>query len=102
MAPALECSRRSTDRVEGSTAALSGNFRSPSLHPRRVHDTMNQWIGPIVVEEEFYRPQPWRRFALTGPLAVVTILAMMLGSRFIKPTLSPPREYNAIEAQLIE
>jgi len=62
---------------------------------------MNQWIGPTV-EEEIYRPQPWRRFALTGPLSVLTIIAMLLGSRFIKPTLPHPREYNAIEARLVE
>jgi protein TonB len=62
---------------------------------------MNQWIGPIV-EEDIYRPRPWRRFALTGPLSIVTIIAMLLGSRFIKPSLPHPREYNAIEAQLVE
>jgi len=62
---------------------------------------MNQWIGPIV-EDEIYRPQRWQRFALTGPLSVVTIIAMLLGSRFIKPTLPHPRQYNAVEAQLVE
>jgi protein TonB len=62
---------------------------------------VNQWIGPIV-EDEIYRPQPWRRFALTAPLSVVTIVAMLLGSRFIKPSLPHPRDYNAIEAQLVE
>jgi protein TonB len=62
---------------------------------------MNQWIGPIV-EEDIYRPQPWQRFALTGPLSIVTIVAMLLGSRFIKPSLPHPPQYNAIEAQLVE
>jgi len=62
---------------------------------------MNQWIGPII-EEEIYRPQPWRRFALTGPLAVISMVAMLLGSRFIKPSLPHPPEHNAIEAQLVE
>jgi len=62
---------------------------------------MNQWIGPIV-EEEIYRPEPWRRFAVTGPLAVVSIVAMLLGSRFIKPSLPHPPEHNAIEAYLVE
>jgi periplasmic protein TonB len=62
---------------------------------------MNQWIGPDVALE-IYRPEPWRRFALTGPLSVVTIIAMLLGSRFIKPSLPHPREYNAVEAQLVE
>ncbi len=62
---------------------------------------MNQWIGKIV-EVEIYRPQPWRRFALTGPLSAVTIVAMLLGARFIKPTLPAPPQFNAIEAQLVE
>jgi periplasmic protein TonB len=62
---------------------------------------MNQWIGTIV-EPEVYRPQPWQRFAVTGPLAVIATIAMLLGSRFIKPTLPHPREYNAIEARLVE
>jgi periplasmic protein TonB len=62
---------------------------------------MNQWIGPIV-EEEFYRPEPWRRFAVTGPLAAVAVVAMLLGSRFLKPNLPPPPPHNAIEAQLVE
>ena len=30
------------------------------------------------------------------------MMAMLLGSRFIKPTLPHPREYNAIEARLVE
>jgi len=63
---------------------------------------MNQWIGPIVEEEMIYRSQPWHRFALTGPLSVVTVVAMLLGSRFIKPTLPHPPEHNAIEAYLVE
>src|ERR1700693_213270 len=65
---------------------------------------MNQWIGPIVEPalEEIYRPQPWRRFALTGPLSALTILAMLLGSRFLKPSLPTPPAHNAIEAQLVE
>ncbi len=63
---------------------------------------MNQWIGPIVEEEMIYRSQPWQRFALTGPLAVVSIMAMLLGSRFIKPSLPHPPEHNAIEAYLVE
>jgi len=62
---------------------------------------MNQWIGPIV-EEELYRPQPWRRFVLTGPLSALSILAMLLGSRFLKPSLPTPPAHNAIEAQLVE
>jgi protein TonB len=62
---------------------------------------MNQWLGPIV-EEEIYRLPPWHRFALTGPLAVVSIVAMLLGSRFVKPSLPHPPEYNAIEARLVE
>jgi protein TonB len=65
---------------------------------------MNQWIGPIVEPEidEIYRPQPWRRFVLTGPLSMVTILAMLLGSRFLKPSLPTPPAHNAIEAQLVD
>ncbi len=62
---------------------------------------MNQWIG-ATAEEDFYRPQPWRRFVLTGPLAVIAMIAMLLGSRFLKPSLPHPPEHNAIEAQLVE
>ncbi len=62
---------------------------------------MNQWIGSVA-EEEIYRPQPWRRFVVTGPLAVISIIAMLLGSRFLKPSLPHPPEHNAIEAQLVE
>jgi periplasmic protein TonB len=65
---------------------------------------MNQWIGAAAGPEldEVYRSQPWRRFALTGPLAAATILAMLLGARFLKPNLPPPPPHNAIEAQLVE
>jgi protein TonB len=62
---------------------------------------MNQWIGPIV-EPQIYRPEPWQRFALTGPLAAVSIVVMLLGSTLVKPTLPHPPEYNAIEARLVE
>jgi protein TonB len=62
---------------------------------------MNQWIG-VLMEEEIYRPEPWRRFVVTGPLSIVAVVAMLLGSRFVKPSLPQPREHNAIEAQLIE
>jgi protein TonB len=62
---------------------------------------MNQWIGPIV-DDDIYRPQPWRRFVVTGPLAVIAMIAMLLGSRFLKPSLPHPPEHNAIEAQLVE
>ncbi len=62
---------------------------------------MNQWIGDIA-QDDLDRPPPWRRFALTGPLAIVTIIAMLWGSRLVKPSLPSPREYNAIEAQLVE
>ena len=64
-------------------------------------DVMNQWIG-ITAEDDIYRPQPWRRFVLTGPLAVIAMIAMLLGSRFLKPSLPHPPEHNAIEAQLVE
>jgi protein TonB len=62
---------------------------------------MNQWIG-ATAEEDIYRPQPWRRFVLTGPLAIIAMVAMLLGSRFLKPSLPHPPEHNAIEAQLVE
>jgi protein TonB len=65
---------------------------------------MNQLIRPIVEPEidEIYRPQPWRRFALTGPLSAATIIAMLLGSTMVKPSLPTPPAHNAIEAQLVE
>jgi protein TonB len=62
---------------------------------------MNQWIG-LTVEEEIYRPPQWRRFALTGPLSAIAIMAMLLGSGLIKPALPRARESNAIEARIIE
>ena len=62
---------------------------------------MNQWIGPIA-EPELYRPQPWRRFALTGPLAAMAILAMLAASTMLKPPRPRHLEYNAIEARLVE
>ena len=65
---------------------------------------MNQWVGTIVEPEllEVYRPQPWRRFALTGPLAALAIAAMLLSSTMIRPALPKPPPNNAIEAQLVE
>jgi protein TonB len=65
---------------------------------------MNQWIGSLAEPEDsdFYRPPTWRRFVLTGPLSVLTMIAMLLGSRFLKPSLPTPPEHNAIEAQLVE
>jgi protein TonB len=62
---------------------------------------MNQWIGTLV-EDDFYRPEPWRHFALAGPLAVITLMAMLLGSKYLKPSLPRPPEHNAIEARLVE
>ena len=59
----------------------------------------NLWVG--LADDVFYRPQTWKRFALTAPLAVVTPIAMVLGSRFIKPTLPEPPHHNAIEARLV-
>ena len=53
-------------------------------------------------DSDFYRPPSWRRFAVTGPLSVLTMLAMLLGSRFLKPSLLEPPEHNAIEAQLVQ
>ena len=63
---------------------------------------MNQLIAPIVIDDDIYRPQPWRRFALTGPLAALAIFAMLLASRMLKPSLPRPPENNAIEARLVE
>jgi periplasmic protein TonB len=62
---------------------------------------MNQWIGHVA-EEDLYRPQPWRRFVVTGPLSLLALIAMLMGSRYLKPSLPHPPEHNAIEAQLIE
>jgi len=61
--------------------------------------TKNLWVG--LADDEFYRPQTWKRFALTAPLSVVTLIAMVLGSRFIKPSLPEPPRHNAIEARLV-
>ena len=62
---------------------------------------MNQWIGPIA-ELEVYRPPSWRRFALTGPLAAMAILAMLAASTMLKPPRPRHIEYNAIEARLVD
>jgi len=65
---------------------------------------MNQWIGVIAEPgiPDVYRSDPWRRFVLTGPLSAVTIIAMLLASRMLKPDLPAPPEHNAIEVQLVE
>jgi len=63
---------------------------------------MNQWIGHSAAMDDLYRPEPWRHFVVTAPLSVVAIIAMLLGSRFLKPSLPHPHESNAIEAQLVE
>jgi len=62
---------------------------------------MNQWIGSAV-EDDFYRPEPWRHFVVTGPLSVLALFAMLIGSRYLKPSLPHAPEHNAIEAQLVE
>jgi len=59
----------------------------------------NLWVG--LPDDEFYQPQTWKRFVLTGPLSVVTLIAMVIGSRFIKPSLPEPPAHNAIEARLV-
>src|ERR1700690_1213674 len=101
MAPVSGCSLRSSVRGAHSTLVSSGSFRFRNRRPRRVHDTMNQWIG-VLAEDAIYRPAPWRRVAVTGPLSVIAIVAMLLGSRFIKPSLPHPHESNAIEARLVD
>jgi periplasmic protein TonB len=65
---------------------------------------MNQWIGNTAEAAllDIYRPEPWRHFALTGPLSAVTIFLMLIGSRFLKPDLPRPPAHNAVEAQLVE
>src|SRR5579872_1262157 len=74
-----------------------------SVHQTRgVGESMkptNQWVG--LPDDEFHRPQTWKRFAITAPLSVVTLIAMVIGSRFIKPTLPEPPQHNAIEARLV-
>jgi hypothetical protein len=62
---------------------------------------MNLWIGPRF-EDDIYRPEPWRHFVVTVPLSVLALFAMLLGSRYLKPSLPPPPEHNAIEARLVE
>ncbi len=62
---------------------------------------MNQWIGPLI-EDDFFRPEPWRHFVVTAPLSVLALIAMLFGSRYLKPSLPHPPEHNAIEARLIE
>jgi len=69
--------------------------------PETTDEVMNQ-STVTNVHDGFYRPGLEGRFAVTGPMAVVAIIAMLLGARFIKPNLPHPRTGNAIEAQLIE
>lgn len=72
-------------------------YESASGHgPNRV---MNL---PVAYAEDLYRPRPWRRFAITGPMAVVAMVAMLLGSTLIKPDLPHPHARNAVEAWLVE
>jgi protein TonB len=69
--------------------ALPGSFAPP---PTR--GAMDDFIVPPAA--------PWRRFAATGPLAVLTLVAMLLGSRFIKSSLSAPPHYDQVMATLVE
>jgi periplasmic protein TonB len=69
--------------------------------PDMTDEVMNQPIGSNV-HDGFYRPGLEGRFAVTGPMAVVAIIAMLLGTRFIKPNLPHPRTGDAIEARLVE
>jgi periplasmic protein TonB len=44
---------------------------------------------------------PLRRFAVTVPLAMLTLVAMFISSRFIKTSLPPPPHYEDVIARLI-
>ncbi len=55
------------------------------------------------VVDDFVLPTaaPWRRFAVTGPLAVLTLVAMFIGSGFIKTSLPAPPHYDQVMATLV-
>ena len=66
---------------------------------------MNQWIGAMTEPEDSDIYRPTAVAAIRGDRSTggaSTMLAMLLGSRFLKPSLLDPPEHNAIEAQLVE
>lgn len=69
--------------------ALLDSF-SPPLTPGAVDD----FIVPMAA--------PWRRFVVTGPLAVLTLVAMVFCARFFPPSLPPPPHYDVVMATLVE
>jgi protein TonB len=54
--------------------------------------------------DDFFVPTaaPLRRFAVTVPLAMLSLVAMFLSSRFIKTSLPPPPHYEDVIASLVE
>ena len=67
--------------------ALPGSFAPP---PTR--GAVDEFVVPTAA--------PWRRFALTGPLAMLTLVAMFIGSGFIKTSLPAPPHYDQVMATL--
>jgi protein TonB len=45
---------------------------------------------------------PWRRFAVTVPLAMLTLVAMVFCSRLIPSSLPPPPHYDVVMATIVE
>lgn len=48
------------------------------------------------------RTAPWRRFAVTVPLAMLTLVAMVAGARFFPSSLPPPPHYDVVLATIVE
>ncbi len=48
------------------------------------------------------RTAPSRTFAVTVPLAMVTLVAMVFGTRFIPSSLPPPPHYDVVIATIVE
>jgi periplasmic protein TonB len=68
-------------------------------------ETADELTNPSIatnVHDGFRRPGLEGRFAVTAPMAVVALIAMLFSARFIKPNLPHPRTGDAIEARLVE
>jgi protein TonB len=56
------------------------------------------------VDDDFFaqRVAPWRRFAVTVPLAMLTLVAMVACSRLLPSSLPPPPHYDVVMATIVE
>jgi protein TonB len=66
---------------------------------------LNSFPPPIRDVDDDYlalRTAPLRRFVVTVPLAMLTLVAMVLSSRFFPASLPPPPHYDVVMATIVE